>query len=66
MSDLHQKGKSVLILDLGEERKLVYKPRPMEIDVAWEEFLIHFKTDKSSIKAPRCLDFGDYGFNRIH
>ena len=62
ISDLHQKGKSVLILDLDGERKLVYKPRPMEIDVAWEEFLTHFKTEKSSIKAPRCLDSGSFGF----
>lgn len=61
-SDLHQKGKSVLILNLDGERKLVYKPRPMEIDVAWEEFLTHFKTEKSSVKAPGCLDFGSFGF----
>lgn len=62
ISDLHQEGKSVLILGFDGGRKLVYKPRPMEIDVAWEEFLTCFKTRKSSIKAPRCLDFGTYGF----
>lgn len=62
ISDLHQKGKSVLILTFGGNRKLVYKPRPMEIDTAWEEFLTCFKTEKSSIRAPRCIDFGAYGF----
>ena len=62
ISDLHQQGKSVLILNLDGEKKLVYKPRPMEVDTAWEEFLTCFKTEKSSIKAPRCIDFGNYGF----
>ncbi|MDD3169013.1 MAG: type 2 lanthipeptide synthetase LanM [Eubacteriales bacterium] len=62
ISDLHQKGKSVLILSFDGDRRLVYKPRPMEIDAAWEDFLRHFNTKKSSIKAPRCLDFGNFGF----
>jgi lantibiotic modifying enzyme len=62
ISDLHQKGKSVLIYTFDGERRLVYKPRPLEIDVAWEEFLTHFTTEKSSIKAPHALDFGHYGF----
>ena len=43
-------------------RKLVYKPRSLEIDVAWEEFLAHFKTERSSVKAPHAVNFGDYGF----
>ena len=62
ISDLHQKGKSVLILVFDGNRKLVYKPRSLEIDVAWEEFLAYFKTEKSSVKAPHAVDYGDYGF----
>jgi len=30
ISDLHQKGKSVLILSLDGDRRLVYKPRPLD------------------------------------
>lgn len=62
ISDLHQKGKSVLILILDGNRKLVYKPRSLEIDVAWEEFLTHFAMKKSDVKAPHAVDFGQYGF----
>jgi len=62
ISDLHQKGKSVLILRFDGDRKLVYKPRSLEIDVAWEEFLAHFKTERSSVKAPHAVNFGNYGF----
>lgn len=62
ISDLHQKGKSVLILSFDGDRRLVYKPRSLEIDAAWEDFLRYFNTKKSSIKAPRCIDFGNFGF----
>jgi len=62
ISDLHQEGKSVLILTFNGERKLVYKPRSLEIDVAWEEFVKHFTTGESSIRAPYAIDFGNYGF----
>lgn len=62
ISDLHQGGKSVLILSFDNRRKLVYKPRSLEIDTAWETFLSGFATGKSSIRAPHALDFGVYGF----
>ena len=32
ISDLHQNGKSVLVLTFDKNRKLVYKPRSLEID----------------------------------
>lgn len=62
ISDLHQQGKSVLILTFEKDRKLVYKPRSLEIDVAWERCVSHFQTEKSSLKAPHACDFGSFGF----
>lgn len=62
ISDLHQKGKSVLLLTLDGGRKLVYKPRSLHIDLAWEQFTAQFQTEHSSIKAPHVLDCGGYGF----
>lgn len=62
ISDLHQKGKSVLLLTLDGGRKLVYKPRSLQIDLAWERFTAQFQTEQSSIKAPHVLDCGSYGF----
>ena len=38
-SDLHNQGKTVLILELDNEEKLVYKPRSLAIDQVYREFL---------------------------
>lgn len=38
-SDLHNYGKTVLILELDNREKLVYKPRSLTIDQAYKEFL---------------------------
>lgn len=62
ISDLHQNGRSVLILAFDKNRKLVYKPRSLEIDVRWERFVKDFSAAKEIIKAPHAIDFGEYGF----
>lgn len=62
ISDLHQNGRSVLILTFDENRKLVYKPRTLEIDVRWERFTSEFSPAKVMIKAPHAMDLGEYGF----
>lgn len=62
ISDLHQDGRCVLVLAFEDDRKLVYKPRSLEIDVNWERFLKSFPEAAKHIKAPHAVDFGHYGF----
>ncbi len=62
ISDLHQNGRSVLILTFDKNRKLVYKPRSLEIDHRWERFVNEFAAANGIIKAPHAIDFGEYGF----
>ncbi len=38
-SDMHNQGKTVLILELDNEEKIVYKPRNLTIDQVYKEFL---------------------------
>ncbi|MEM7155121.1 MAG: type 2 lanthipeptide synthetase LanM family protein [Myxococcota bacterium] len=45
ISDRHNGGRSVLIVTMGEGTKVVYKPRPLGIEVAWFDLLRWFAAD---------------------
>ena len=62
ISDLHQDGRCVLVLALDGNRKLVYKPRALEIDVCWEKFVKEFSEVKALVRVPHAIDLGDFGF----
>lgn len=64
LSDLHNSGQSVCILKFSNNVKLVYKPRSMAIDAAWNNLLKDLCNDSDVFKLStlRVLDRGDYGF----
>ena len=62
--DAHQGGKTVAIVD-GAHGRVVYKPRSMAIDAAllkFIEWLLPQLSTRSSIRVPRVLDRGEYGW----
>lgn len=64
LSDLHNGGQSVCILKFSNGTKLVYKPRSMAIDAAWNNLLKELCNDSDVFKLStlRVLDRGNYGF----
>lgn len=66
ISDLHAGGKCVLIAEVslvgGSRKKLVYKPRSLEIDRAWEIFVSSLTEAGFAIDVPHAADMGTYGY----
>lgn len=61
--DTHDNGRSVAVVDLGEDGHLVYKPRPLSADRALAQFTARL-AEKTGIwlKVPRVLDCGNHGW----
>ncbi|MDO5092869.1 MAG: type 2 lanthipeptide synthetase LanM [Propionibacteriaceae bacterium] len=57
-------GKSVTVLTFSNESRLVYKPRPLANDRAFETFQKHLNTltNNPKLRACKVIDRGDYGW----
>lgn len=64
ISDSHNKGKGVIITAFESGKKIVYKPRNLQIDVAYQKLVsaLNQKGFPYEITAPKALDFGDHGW----
>ena len=64
LSDLHNRGRSVHVVTFESGKKVVYKPRDMKIDLAWNKFLAEMARlgGITPFYAPRVMSFGDYAF----
>lgn len=63
--DLHLQGRSVHVLEFANQKKVVYKPRPMAVDCLLQEFL-QFLADRGlepDLKISKTLDCGAYGWS---
>ncbi|MFC0600661.1 type 2 lanthipeptide synthetase LanM family protein [Streptomyces palmae] len=62
--DTHRRGRSVAVVSFTRE-KLVYKPRSLASDIAWEEVLgwFHRQNPECDLIAPRTLTGEDYGWS---
>ncbi|WP_160297289.1 type 2 lanthipeptide synthetase LanM [Paenibacillus sp. IHBB 10380] len=64
--DSHEQGKSVSILSFGD-KKLVYKPKNLEISMAFEKFIDWYTRDSEllPIKIPKGIYRTHYAFNEF-
>jgi len=62
--DRHADGRSVFIIHFSDGEKLVYKPKPLAIDAAFQDFLkqVNAWGFKPALKTAPILDQGDYGW----
>lgn len=64
-SDAHRGGRVVRILEFGDAR-IVYKPRPLAVDVAFQELLAFCNTGiEPALPLLRVLDRGEYGWTEF-
>lgn len=67
VSDAHNKGKTVAILNFETGIKIVYKPRSLEIDVIFNE-LINYLNDKNlsnDLKTVHTINMKSYGWTQF-
>ena len=64
ISDSHNKGKGVLIIGFGENKQLVYKPRNLDIDIAYNKLVnsLNSKGFPYELKAAHVINFKDHGW----
>jgi len=73
LSDCHNKGNSVSIVKCYNGNKVVYKPRPIAVESAFSTFLANcdsllkekhqaIEGDMQTLRSPRLIDKGDYGW----
>jgi lantibiotic modifying enzyme len=65
--DSHRGGRSVMIVELGDRKRIVYKPRPMAVDLHFQE-LIRWVNQQGlwpALRPIRILDRGDYGWSEL-
>jgi type 2 lantibiotic biosynthesis protein LanM len=64
LSDPHNGGKSVIILQFADERKLVYKPKNLGLEKAYYDFLKWINEQKASLplKLVKVIDCSTYGW----
>ncbi len=62
--DPHRDGRTVSILHFACGRRIMYKPRPLAVDAAFEGLLSWMADNGSpvSLRSPHVLDCGDYGW----
>lgn len=67
LSDIHNEGRSVLILEFTNNHKIVYKPKDIRIDKTWSE-LVHFLNSQESpikLKPVKVLAGNGYGWTEF-
>jgi len=65
--DRHRRGRSVLLLRFGSGMRLLYKPRPLGVDMHFQE-LLSWLNDRGANPALRTLtvlDCGDHGWSEF-
>jgi type 2 lantibiotic biosynthesis protein LanM len=64
LSDPHRKGKTVKVVIFEDGRKIVYKPKSLAIDAAWQNLASWLRQRDSflDVRAPAVWDCGDYGW----
>lgn len=64
ISDAHNKGKGVLIVEFEQGAKIVFKPRNLGIDVAYERLVSKLKDMEFpyGLTAPKALNFQSHGW----
>lgn len=63
LSDSHNKGKSVIILTIGDGNKIVYKPRSLEVDELFQNFLKWFNSYTSqNLYITKLINKGNHGW----
>jgi lantibiotic modifying enzyme len=64
ISDAHNQGKCVYILEFETGKKVVFKPRSLKIDQIWGRLLkwINEKEIPTTLLTPRVLDLNDHGW----
>lgn len=63
--DTHAGGRAVAILDLADGSRLVYKPRPLAVDMAFNALLQRVnELAGTRLLTPPALDRGDHGWAR--
>lgn len=61
--DPHRGGRRVYFLDFANGRRLVYKPRPMAVEAAFQDFLAWARERMADVpRGIQILDRGEYGF----
>jgi type 2 lantibiotic biosynthesis protein LanM len=63
--DVHRRGRSTCIVRFADGSRLVYKPRPLAVDVHFRTFAewINRKLEKPQVLVPHTVDRGDYGWS---
>ena len=64
LGDGHRGGQRVMGLTFAGGRRLIYKPRGLQMDVAWHDLIewLRARNPASQLRAPIALDRGDYGW----
>lgn len=64
LSDFHRGGRSVFILLFDDGMELVYKPKPLGLEAAFQKLLgwINSKGFEPPLRETRVVDRGDYGW----
>jgi lantibiotic modifying enzyme len=66
LSDPHRGLRSVKIVEFASGAKIVYKPKSLALDLAWNGLLDWINTRGSfDLKTPRVLDCGTYGWTEF-
>lgn len=65
--DRHRRGRSVLLLRFGSGMRLLYKPRPMGVDVHFQELLswLNDRGAEPSLRPLTLVDCGDHGWSEF-
>ncbi|GHO88282.1 type 2 lanthipeptide synthetase LanM family protein [Dictyobacter formicarum] len=67
MGDRHRRGRSVLLLRFGSGMQLLYKPKPLAIDVHFQELLtwLNERGVQPRLRPLKLIDRGDYGWSEF-
>ena len=64
LSDPHKRGRTVKIAAFEDGRKIVYKPKSLDIDQAWFQLCawLHERDNELDLRAPVVWNCGDHGW----
>lgn len=63
ISDSHRKGNTVAIITLDNGKKVVYKPRPLKAEKAYQNFICDISSScRNTLQPVQILDCGQYGW----
>lgn len=66
ISDSHRKGNTVAIITLDNDIKVVYKPRTLEAEMAYQDFVCDISSEcKNQLKPVHILNYEEYGWEEF-